>query len=123
MALPRKQTHTITVGGERHLWHRSPAFESDSRWTVIQKLGCTGQLLMLDPYAAWSFGPGSVQRAVDFALAHGWTPAAKAPPMKLRSAGWHEAVEDFTILPAEASADGSRPATASPVAQAMQRKL
>jgi hypothetical protein len=103
MAFPKKQTHTIVVAGETYLWHRSKRFEAQNRWTVVQKRGTAGQLLMFDPYHYdLSLGAGAVRHAIEFALAHGWTPDRPAHPMKLRYNGAEFPGEAFTVLPPDA---------------------
>ena len=104
MALPRKNTHTIVVRGEIYLWHRSRRFETHNRWTAIRKKDTEGQLLLLDPYHHdLSFGAGAVHKAIEFALAHGWTPERKGKPVKVRYKGDDCQGEQFTVLPPGAS--------------------
>jgi hypothetical protein len=40
--------------------------------------------LCIDPFSGDSLGPGPIREAIEFALAHGWAPDAKAKPMKLQ---------------------------------------
>jgi hypothetical protein len=104
MTLPRKDTHTINVGGELYSWHRSRRFERHNRWTVIRKKDPEGQFLLLDPYHHdLSFGAGAAAKAIEFAMAHGWTPEKRGTPMKLRYNGDNFHGEPFTVLLPEAT--------------------
>lgn len=78
MALPKKRTSTITVGERSYLRHSK---YPDGGWEAIQDKELGGQLLLIFPFPLIS--AALVQRAVKFALKHGWKPGTSAGPMRL----------------------------------------
>lgn len=86
MALPRKWSRRIVVHGETYIWYlkRNEIMTGWKHIAIRHSASPQAQLLLLDCYAHdFEFGPGMVRRAIEFALANGWTPQQKAAPLYL----------------------------------------
>src|SRR5262245_54499806 len=84
MTFAKIGSRKISVQGEQYLWHLNRKFEQPSHWIVIQHRLHDRQLLCLNPYSQdLDIGPGSVAKAIEFALRNGWDPRTKAAPMYL----------------------------------------
>ncbi len=84
MTFAKKGTRKILVRGEQYLWHLNPKFETQSHWIVIQHRLYDKRLLCLNTYSHdLVISPGSVAKAIEFAVSNGWEPRTKAAPMYL----------------------------------------
>jgi len=89
MAFPRKDTRRLSVDGIPYVWHLNKDWDVRTRWIVVRReVFGAGQLLMVDPYHHDLLPTrGTVSRAIQFALSHGWHPERKAAPLRLSFAG------------------------------------
>ena len=78
MALPKKHTQTIIVEERSYLRHSK---YPDGGWEAIQDKEQGGQLLLVFPFPLMS--AALIERAIKFALKHGWQPGTSAGPMRL----------------------------------------
>lgn len=97
MAFTKRQNRRIVVGGEPYLWYLKGnwAWDGDTHIAIRHNASLQGQLLLLD-YNARQFEirPQMIREAIEFALAQGWNPRAKALPLYV---GHNN--REFVVLP------------------------
>jgi len=98
VTFPKRDTRSVSVDGNRYLWHLNSDFDVHNRWVVVSQGGASRPLLFIDPYHHDFSFPGTVVLGIRFAIAQGWSTDDGPDAMRLRWDG-----KDFAVLPPDVS--------------------
>ena len=99
MALPKKYSRKIVVGGTTYVWHLSQnSLELKEAPITIAQADAPRQFLHVDPFPALlghcEITPRTIRRVILWALKNGWRPTERRSPLRI---GYRDG--EFIVLP------------------------